>query len=81
MLQLQGEMGFYEWEGKRRTAQMPRQIFFVNGRAERLGAQMRGLHFYEWEDSEFHCASVVPRFYEWKNRGLFVTRVMSERIT
>lgn len=46
-------------------------VFFVNGRAQRLRAQMRGLRFYEWEDSEFHCASVIPRFHEWKNWEFF----------
>lgn len=47
-------MSFYEWEGRGEgrdgTAQMPQLffLFFVNGRAERLGrAEMRRLHFYE----------------------------------
>lgn len=50
------EVSFYEWEGRGKerdgTAQMPGlffSVFFVNGRAARLGrAEMRMLHFYEW---------------------------------
>lgn len=66
-------MSFYEWEGsetgeRKRDGAAARSVslceFLVNGRVRAIREVLKcgGYIFMNGEDSEWHCACVLPRF-------------------
>ena len=65
--QRRGGGGFMNGRERRHCADAS-VIFFCEWEGRTTpGPNAGGVTFYEWEDSEFYCACVIQRIYEWKN--------------